>query len=150
MPQFRFRLATLQKLREALRDQRRSALAEAQHALDLLDEQLARVAAEFQELRRRYQSAARPGALEVDRLVEVQRYELVLRAEQQRFEQQRETIRAEVERRREALVAADREVKVLEKLREKQETRHRREDDQREMKRIDEVAGRRHVAEEAR
>src|SRR5438552_3364973 len=143
MPPFRFRLATLQKLREALRDQRRSALAEAQHALDLLDEQLARVAAELDDLRRKYAAAARPGRVEVDPLVEAQRYELVLRGERQRFEQQRETIQAEVERRREALVAADREVKVLDKLREKQELRHRREDEQREMKRIDEVAGRR-------
>ena len=46
------------------------------------------------------------------------------------------------------LVVADRDVRVLEKLREKQARRHRLEEDRQEAKRLDEVAGRRKVREE--
>ncbi len=46
----------------------------------------------------------------------------------------------EIERRRQALVEADREVRVLEKLRERQAEQHRREEDLQEAKRLDEVA----------
>ena len=46
---------------------------------------------------------------------------------------------AEIERRRQALVEADREVRVLEKLRERQLEQHRREEELRETKRLDEV-----------
>jgi flagellar export protein FliJ len=64
------------------------------------------------------------------------------------FGQQRETVLGEVARRRELLVEADREVKILEKLREKQAQRRLQDDDLQEMKRLDEVAGQRHTAEE--
>ena len=47
---------------------------------------------------------------------------------------------AEIERRRQALVEADREVRVLEKLRQRQAEQHRRDEDLREVKRLDEVA----------
>ena len=47
---------------------------------------------------------------------------------------------AEIERRRQALVEADREVRVLEKLRQRQAEQHRREEELREAKRLDEVA----------
>jgi flagellar export protein FliJ len=53
-------------------------------------------------------------------------------------------------RRREALVAADREVRTLEKLRESQHERFRREEETRETKRLDEVAGRRAAGEDER
>jgi flagellar export protein FliJ len=47
---------------------------------------------------------------------------------------------AEIERRREVLVEADRDVRVLEKLREKQTERHRYEENRREIRQLDEVA----------
>ncbi len=148
MANFRFRLTTLLKLREALRDERRASLAEAQYALDLLDEQIAKLQNEVRDLKQEYQTIGRPGKLSVDRLLDAQRYELVLLGELKHFGQQRETVLGEVARRREVLVEADRDVKILEKLREKQAQRLLQEDDLKEMKRLDEVAGRTHVAEE--
>ncbi len=81
-----------------------------------------------------------PGGVDIDRLVEAQRYELVTRAQQGKIAQQRETVAGEIERRRQALVEADREVRVLEKLRERQVEQHRREEEVREARRLDEVA----------
>jgi flagellar export protein FliJ len=49
-------------------------------------------------------------------------------------------VTAEVDRRRQSLVEADREVKVLEKLREQQLARHNTEQAKREIKQLDAVA----------
>ena len=148
MPPFRFRLATLLKIREGTRDERHSALAEAQYALRLVEEKIANVREEMAQLKRDYASSARPGQISVDRLLDDQRYERVLLSELRHLEQQREKVGAEVERRRDVLVEADREVKVLEKLREKQTQRAIKEDNLGEIKRLDELAGRLKRAEE--
>jgi len=54
-----------------------------------------------------------------------------------------------VHKRREAVVAADREVRVLEKLRDSQHERHRDEETKQEAKRLDEMAVLRYRPEEA-
>ena len=78
----------------------------------------------------------------MDRLLEVSRYELLLRFQQQQAGQQHEMVQAEIERRREALVDANRQVRVLEELRRKQLERHRQEESRQEIKRLDEAAAR--------
>jgi flagellar protein FliJ len=142
MRQFRFRLATLLRLREATRDERRSQLAEAYMAEQNLNERKAEVEAEAAELRRRYGQAAMVGALDVDQLLDSHRYEMVLAAQLKFIADQHAKLAVEIEKRRQALVAADREVRVLEKLRENLRERHRQEEQHAEMKQIDEVAGR--------
>jgi len=141
MAKFKFRLATLLRLREATRDERRGVLAEAYRADDVLREHLDRLGEELGRLQAQCRQAAGPGTVDVDRLVEAQRYEVTLRAQQNRLSEQRESVRAEIDRRRQALLAADREVRLLEKLREKQAWRHRQEENRREIKQLDEVAG---------
>jgi flagellar protein FliJ len=59
---------------------------------------------------------------------------------------QRKQLAVEIERRREALLAANREVRVLEKLRDHQMERYREEENRRDIKRLDEVAGQRAAA----
>ena len=49
-------------------------------------------------------------------------------------------MQGEIERRRLVLAEANREVRVLEILRDKQAAQHRQEEERREMKRLDEVA----------
>ena len=149
MPRFVFRLATLMKLRCTERDERRVRLAEAHAAEMVLAERIAQFEAQLQEVSRRYQSAASPGALDVDRLLDAQRFEAMLQAEKLHVEGQRETIRTEVEKRREALVVADREVRALEKLREAQHERFRQQQNRDEIKQLDEVASRMGVREDA-
>lgn len=148
MPRFKFRLATLLKLREATRDERRVQLAEAYRVDDVLRQRLEGVGNELGWLRDLCRRAVGPGTVDVDRLVETQRYELTLRVQQHQLQQQREAVAAEIERRRQSLVEANREVRVLEKLREKQSQRHDFEENRREMKRLDEVAQRCAVQEE--
>jgi flagellar FliJ protein len=139
VPQFRFRLATLLRIREATRDERRSALAEAYRVDEVLSQQIRRVGQELEQLLAQRRQAAGPGEVQVDRLVNAQRYELTLRQNERQVQRQREAVAAEIERRRQALIEADREVRVLEKLREKQADAHRQEEDRREARRLDEV-----------
>jgi flagellar FliJ protein len=140
MSVFRFRLAPVLRLREATRDERRSALAEAYRVDELLRRRLEAVAAELAGLLGVSRLAARPGPVDVDRLVETQRYTLALRSQQAQILRQREDVAAEIQRRRQALLEADREVRVLEKLRQRQADRHRADEQRREGKRLDEIA----------
>jgi len=141
MAKFRFRLATLLKLREATRDERRAELAQAYQADALLEQQQDRLQRELAGLVLQSRKVAGPGTLDVDQLLQTQRYELFLRARQSQLADQRGTVAEEIERRRQILVEADREVRVLEKLRQRQLERHREEEGRREMKILDEVAG---------
>ncbi len=143
MAKFQFRLSTLLKIREAARDRRRSALAQAYQAEAILREKGEGLSDQVAQLRRQYRQAAQPGTLQVDRLVERQRYDLVLRAEQNQSQQQLRQLEEEIERRRIALVEADRDVRVLETLREKKKRAHEMREYRQEVKQLDEVAGQR-------
>jgi flagellar FliJ protein len=140
MAKFKFRMATLLKVRETVRDDRRAELLEAQRADDILGQRQEQFERELDALRSAYRQAAGPGTVDVDRLVTTQRYELSLKVQVQQLGRQRELLAGEIERRRQALVQANREVRVLEKLRERQTEHHAQEEDHRERKLLDEVA----------
>ncbi len=147
MARFQFRMKTLLRLHEATRDERRVELAQAQRAADAVQERLDELAAEIKSLGAIGRQAISPGNVDVDRLLSVQRYELLLRAQEQQTRAQKQMVDAEVERRREAVVAANREVKSLENLRQRQMDRHRADEAKREGAVLDEVAGRPRVEE---
>jgi len=140
MPAFRFRLATLLRLREATRDERRGQLAEALRIADGLAAQAADIDRELADCRRR--EATQAGPLNLDQLLDAHRYELVLLSQRRHLELQQATVGEEVDRRREALVAANRDVRALEKLREAQQERQRVAEALQVQKQFDEVAGR--------
>jgi flagellar export protein FliJ len=140
MASFQFRLATLLRLREAARDERRTHLADAQRAEQLILERLAAIDDELVAGRRQYVDAARARSVNVDLLTDLARYEMILKAQRQSADQQRQAVVAEVQKRRAALVVADRDVQVLEKLRETQQQRHGEEEALQEFKRLDELA----------
>ncbi len=143
MAKFTFRLSTLLKIREAARDRRRSALAQAYQAEAILREKGVELSDQIAQLRRQYRQAAQPGILQVDRLVERQRYDLVLEAQQNHSQQQLRQLEEEIERRRITLVEADRDVRALETLREKKKRAHEMKEYWQEVKQLDEVAGQR-------
>lgn len=147
MPKFNFRMSTLLKLREAARDERRAQLAQAFRADALLEQEQKRVEGELAAMQDELRRASGPGAVNVDRILDAQRFELALKAQKGQLAQQREQVGAEIERRRQALVEADREVRVLENLRERQRDRWREEESLRDIKRLDEVAQKREVEE---
>src|SRR5687768_16633654 len=100
MPRFQFRLATLLRLREAARDQRRGQLAEAFRAEEALRSRLSEVERELSDLKQQCRQTAAAGPLDVDRLIDAQRYELILLAERQSIAQQSQTLAVEIDKRR--------------------------------------------------
>ena len=142
---FQFRLQTLLRLREAARDERREQLAEVMRIDDALRKQLTELEGLQSEARALQRLGV--GRVDVDRLLEAQRYEAVVALEILHVERQRAAVAEEMNKRREALVEADREFKVLEKLREKRLQEHGAELRAQEMKVLDEAACRRKRAE---
>ncbi len=123
MKKFQFRLDSLVRLREAVRDERRSQLAEVMRIQASLDSDMQQLRLKLDEARQMH--TAPRGAVDIDRLLVAERYEMVLLLEKHNLEQQQANMNAEVEKRRQALVWADQDVRVLEKLRETQFQRWR-------------------------
>ncbi len=135
-----FRLATLLRLRETNRDERLAALAEARRADEDLAGRLERLEIEQSRLQEESRKAAGPGAVDVDQLVEAHHYAVLLQTRQEELRRERQTMAVEIDRRRQALLAADRDVRVLEKLRERRSQQHRREEERQAAKQLDEAA----------
>ncbi len=140
MAPFRFRLTTLLRIREGERDECRSRLADAERAEEIVEARIEEIGAEIVAVRQEAVRLSRGGPVDVDQLMEAQRFELLLMADRQASQEQLKLIAAEVERRREAVVAADREVRILERLRETQRDRYNGEQLRQERKLLDEVA----------
>lgn len=148
MPQFKFRLTTLQKLREAARDECRAQLAEAYQAEAVVRGRLDELVADLEALRNQARAVTAKGQVNVDAILDNQRYEMALKVEQQIINGQIAGLQAEIERRRQVLIAADREVRVLEKLRDAQYVRHQQQEAVIELKQFDEIAARSTAREE--
>ena len=140
MPRFRFRLQTLRRLREIHRDEQRARLATAYEAERILAEQREQVALEIVGLGEARRRLMQQSALDVNQLLSSQRYQLTLEAHSRTLAEQAEKLAAEVERRRQAVVEADREVRILDKLEERQRRQHRDAAARAEAKTLDEVA----------
>jgi flagellar export protein FliJ len=145
MAQFRYRLATLLRLREATRDEKRAQLAEAHRAAHILEERIGEIDRELSASREQAQAVAQPGSVNVDHLIQTHRYERVLHAQRATIDGQLKLITAEIEKRRHALVEADRQVQVLEKLRARQQAEFAQAEGVREQKLMDEIAARSHA-----
>jgi flagellar FliJ protein len=137
---FHFRLQTMLRLRIAERDQRLAELAKALRAEEVLRTEDQMVADEQIALAQRSLALKAPGAADVDSLLQTHRYELVLGAKRKQLATQIQQVQTESERRRLVVVEADRQVRVLEKLKERQALSHRREADRQEAKLYDEMA----------
>jgi flagellar protein FliJ len=144
MSAFHFRLETLLRLRMAERDERRADLAKALRAEGVLLAELRQIETEQLQARVKVREQSAPGAADVDGLLQTNRYQLVLKAQRGQLEGQLIQVRAELERRRQALLEADRGVRVLEKLRERQLAAHRDREARLEIKVLDEVAASAH------
>jgi flagellar protein FliJ len=146
MPKYKFRLTTLQKVREAKRVQDRAALAEAFQAEHVLAEHQVALAAEQAGLREMQRSVTPGQYLDVNRLLEAARYELVLKAREAELTRQQATVTVETERRRQVLVEAERDVRALALLDERQRRQYEKHQQRVEAKRLDEAAIQRHRA----
>ncbi len=140
MARYKFRLNSLQRVRKARRDEQRVSLAEAFRAEQILAESRAEVAAELEDLRTLQRLATSGKYLDVNQLLEAQRYELLLKARSQELMKQAILLSAETERRRQNLVEADREVRVLEMLDDRQHKEFNKEQQRVETKLLDDIA----------
>jgi flagellar export protein FliJ len=140
MPRFHFRLQTLLSLREAARDDRQARLAGNLAVERELAERQATIERALNTLRERTRSSTGPGPIDVERLRLDNRYERTLRSDLAELTSRRRALADEIEACRQELAAADREVRVLEKLRERQHERFRHEEQVRETGQLDEVA----------
>jgi flagellar protein FliJ len=143
MARFHFRLDSLLKLREADREQRRVELAEAFRADTVLKEQGVKLRRNLQSLEKQSRDISSPGRVRVDQVLENHRYKLLLRSDVMMLGQKQSQLQTEIDRRREALVMADRDVRVLEKLRERKKDEHDAAELKRESQQLDEVAAQR-------
>ena len=140
MARYKFRLETLQKVREARRDEHRTSLAEAFRAEQVLAESRAEIVVELNELRAMQRSAMSGRYTDVNQLLEAQRYELLLKARSLELTKQAVLLAAETERRRQVLVESDREVRVLERLDDRHQQEFNQEQQRLETKQLDEIA----------
>ncbi|MCA9121263.1 MAG: flagellar export protein FliJ [Planctomycetaceae bacterium] len=131
------------KLREADRQQRRAELAEAFQAESVLRQQATQLEHDIREIEKRSRIASSPGRVHVDRVLDTHRYKLILKSQVMVLSQKETQLQAEIEKRRAALAAADRDVRVLEKLKDRQREEHAAAESQRELKQLDEIAAQR-------
>jgi flagellar export protein FliJ len=117
---FPFRLQTLLRLRLAERDQRRADLAKALRAEEVLRAEDERLVHQQNEQAQASRELRAPGVANMDALLGSHRYAIVLANQRRQLATQLAQVEAETDRRRQALVEADRQVRVLEKLRERQ------------------------------
>jgi flagellar export protein FliJ len=140
MTKYKFSLQAVENVRAVRRDQARAALAEAYQAERMLADKQAGVATEQVELLTLQRAVASAQHPDLGRLSEAQQYGLVLRSRQQELANQQALLGVEVERRRRALVEAERDVRALELLDKRQRFAHARDQRRAEAKQFDEVA----------
>jgi flagellar export protein FliJ len=139
MAPFQFRLETLLRIKLLTRDERRRQLAEAYEAEQIVTRQISELESEMSDWKRQAAEALL-GLVDVDRILAFHRHELVLKSREQALNEQRKMLAIESEKRRAALVEADREVRVLEKYRDLRLEQHRIDEARREAKQMDELA----------
>lgn len=141
MERFRFRLQTVANVRQIEEDRRKEQLAEATRQLILEQEQF-RCLAQERELCEYQLRFSRGERLFVPDVCIVAAYLARLDMELGFQHERIESARTEVESRRELLVKASRDRKVLGRLREKRFLDYRREANREEQIFLDEIAGR--------
>ena len=149
MPDFHFRLDAVMKLREQVRDERLEELGNAFEAERVLLDKISNITKELKDLRGVLPGSSTRGKIDMDKLLSVRRYEFQLMSQKRELEKHIQEIETEIERRRTAVVMADREVRVLEKISEKRQAEFDANQQRHENKILDEfVSGRRDPQED--
>ena len=141
---FTFRLEPLIKIRKNVLQECQAALAKVYEERRLLEEKLLDIENQLAEGTATARSLMQPGqTVNVDYLLGIRRQEMFLLANQNVVMQDIQKVDEEIERCRAAVVAANKEVKIIEKLKEKRYEQYLEEEKQEETKTMDEIAGNR-------
>ena len=149
MGSFEFRLQSVLRVREAERDEKRSQLAEAYHVEQVLKGQASQLSDELADVQQEIRNRSKPGQIDVDHLLASHRHAIAVRAQQAQLAAQMEQVQTEIQRRRTLLVEADKQVRVLEKLRQRRLQQHRQGQQQAEIKTLDEISAQRYESQRA-
>ncbi|MFY8199168.1 MAG: hypothetical protein ACOVLE_00750, partial [Pirellula staleyi] len=104
-----FRLATLHKLRERDRDVAGKAVQEVRGALEILDERQREIEKSNRSMDA-YRKQASTGAINLQQILDAQRFQMVLAAQAAQIAEQQGTLRQELERRQFALLKCQQDV----------------------------------------
>lgn len=135
-----FRLETVARLREQRRDAARAELADALRAAEVLETKRHELLGRFDELLEQRRRAA--ATADTAWLLSAGRYELVLRADERTLDKNIAAVEQEIDRRRQVVAEADRELRAIEILRERAKAAEKKEAARREAKLLDERAAR--------
>lgn len=139
---FKFRLEPLITIRSNELRECQAELAKAYDALRILEETLQKLEEQIAEGVTAARSLMQTGqTVNVEHLLGFRRQEAFLRAHQEDLKQKMKTVNEEIERRRIAVVAANKKLKIVEKLKEKRHEKYLEEENKAEMKFMDEIAG---------
>ena len=137
---FKFRLKPLQKIRENVRRERQAELAKALEAEAVVRDKIESIVHEIAGTKEDGRKFSQEAHINVDVLIGLRRHEAYLLAQKQEAEEKLDQVLVEVERRRLAVVEADKEVKIMEKLHEKQKDKYDAEQAAKEIVALDEIA----------
>ena len=141
---FTFRLNPLITLRDNELKERQSELAKAFEARQILEKDQQAIDRQLEDGITTVRSLTQEGqTINVESLLSYRRQEMFLRAQQNDLLEKMKMIDEEIERRRVLVVAANKELKIVEKLKEKRYEKYLDEQNKTEMKIMDEIAGNR-------
>lgn len=139
MPRFRFTLESVLKLRNQKRDECRRQLGLAISRLKQIESEGEQVLAEQDELRGYLKELSKQGTVAVGMVSRCHMHLAQLQRKHHQILMARDEAQREVDVERKKLIAADQDVKVMEKLREKNQQEFQREQDLRECQEQDEI-----------
>jgi len=143
---FKFRLDPLIKIRKNTLQECQAELAKAYDARSILEEHLQRIEKELEAETTAARNLMQPGqTVKIEQLLGFRRQEMFLRANQNDLMQKMKGIDEVIELRRAAVIAANKELKSIETLREKRYEKYLEEEKKEETKAMDEIAGNRRI-----
>ena len=141
---FNFRLEPLIKIRKNVLQECQAELTKAYNARNVLEEHLLSIEKEIEEGTATARSLMQPGqTINVEQLLSFRRQEMFLRANQNDLKQKIKDVDEVIELRRTTVIAANKQLKTVEKLKEKRYEKYLEEKKKEETKAMDEIAGNR-------
>ncbi|MDR3108639.1 MAG: flagellar export protein FliJ [Planctomycetaceae bacterium] len=140
MSHFKFRFETLLHLRENALNWQRAEFAKALEALTILEDTLKKTQEEIAAATINGREMMQSGKIDIQYLLGLRRHESYLQGVVGQTKMQIESVSEEVEKRRQAVMEANRKKKALEMLKEKQQSRAAADEQRAEMKQMDETA----------
>ena len=145
MARFNFRLNSVLNYRKTLRQQAQRNLADAYQQQQQANEELQAAQLEIDQLVNQMRDSAKQKQLDLDFALGGQRHHAKLKADMKKVADKLEQAGTEVERCRQDLIEADRDVKALEKLHDRQLADHRQQTAKHEAAEIDDIIHTRQV-----